>query len=109
MILVTLETNTVHEEILYRVLQRPADWGIRLCKCKCKFMKIFVVYYEFVLTAEGIKVTDDKVEDLIQAPAPRDLQKVHSLCGLVSCYRSFFKKRYLLCCPFQMHLEGPKS
>ena len=57
--------------------------GVKLNKSKCKFKLSEVTYIGYVISAQGIKVDQDKVVDLLNMPAPNDKKGIQRLlCSL---------------------------
>ena len=54
-----------------------------------------VEYLGHRVDAEGLHTLDSKVAAIQQAPAPKNVQELHSFLGLVHYYGKF---TFLLCC-----------
>ena len=57
---------------------------IRMKKSKCHFMETSVVYLGHQIDSEGLHATADKVEAIVRAPIPKDVQELRSFLGLVT-------------------------
>ena len=64
---------------------------------KCTFMKLELVYLDFVISRDGLKMDPEKVQAIIDLPSPRNIFQVRSFHGLSSFYRKFIKKFNGIC------------
>ena len=104
-ILITGKTEAEHLATLKKVLQRLKDHGVRLKLDKCTFMKPSVQYLGHRLDADGIHATDDKIQAITEAPAPRNLQELRSFLGLLNYYGRFIPKLSSLIQPLHRLLQ----
>ena len=107
-IIVTGKDDNDHTKNLKSVLQRLSDWGVRLKKSKCTFMKDNVEYLGFKIDKVGIHPTESKVSAIIDAPAPTNKSELHSLCGGISYYRKFIPDLATIMAPLN-ELKGHKK
>ena len=68
------------------VLARLERAGLHLNRTKSAFMLPSIQYLGHVISAEGIKPSQEKVRALLQAPAPTDVQQLRSFLGAVNYY-----------------------
>ena len=87
---------------------------------KCTFMKIELVYLGFVISREGLKMDQEKVQAIIDWPSPRNIFEVRSFHGLERFYRKFINNFSGICTsivetikkhkqPFQWTTEAERS
>ena len=88
-ILVTGKTKTEHLEHLTAVLGRLQEAGMRLKKEKCAYLLLSVEYLGHIISAEGLRTADSKVEAVVRAPAPKNVAELRSFLGLVNYYGKF--------------------
>ena len=88
-ILVTGKTDEEHLDTLDRVLTRLQEKGLRLKKRKCEFMRPSVEYLGHIISAEGLRPTQEKVRAINDAPAPQNVTQLRSFVGLVNFYSKF--------------------
>ena len=88
-ILITGVSDVEHLRNLEEVLRRLQDHGIRVKKEKCHFIQDSVEYLGHHVDARGIHTSERKVQAIVDAPAPRNLQELRSFLGLLNYYAKF--------------------
>lgn len=69
-VLVTGRTQKEHIQRLEAVLQRLQDFGFKLKKEKCKFFQKSISYLGYEIDSMGLHKLKDKINAIINAPAP---------------------------------------
>ena len=87
--LISGKTESEHWERLDAVLQRLEQNGLRLKLTKCEFMKPSVQYLGYIVDAEGLHPTPEKVQAVKDAPKPRNVQELRSYLGMLQYYARF--------------------
>ena len=90
-ILVTGKDDEEHITNLNLVLNRLHNYELRLQLNKCKFMQKSVTYMSCVISAEGISLTEDKIEAIRQAPRPENTTQVTAFLGMVNYHSKFIR------------------
>lgn len=90
-IVVTGKDQEEHLANLKLVFERLFDAGLRLNKRKCEFFKENIKYLGFVLSAQGLSKTDERIKAILDAKIPTNVSEVKSFCGLVNHYSIFIK------------------
>ena len=88
-ILISGKTPVEHLLNLIEVIKRLEIRGFKCSLEKCKFYQDKVVYLGHEVSAEGIRPVRSKVEDMLKAPAPKDLDSLISFLGAVNYYRRY--------------------
>ena len=88
-ILVTGRSDKEHLDALEKVLHRLSEYGLRLKRDKCSFMQSSVEYLGYIVDKDGLHATPSKVEAIVNAPAPEEVQELRSFLGLVNYYGKF--------------------
>ena len=88
-ILISSPHETAHMATLESVLTRFQKHGFRLQKDKCQFMMPSVEYLGHIVHAAGVQATPEKLDAILQAPAPTNLTELRSFLGLVNYYGKF--------------------
>ena len=80
--MITGKTDAEHLSNIEEVLKRLQENGLRVKPAKCKFMQSSVEYLGHCINASGVHTTDGKVEAILKAPVPQNLQLLRSFLGL---------------------------
>ena len=88
-ILVTGYTEAEHACNLEEVLSRLQAHEVHLKREKCRFFQSSVEYLGHLISAEGVHTTKSKVVAIQEAPAPKNMQELHSFLGLLNYYAKF--------------------
>ena len=88
-ILVTGKDDDDHLRNLVRVFERLHQYGFRVKKDKCALLQRAVEYLGHKIDAEGLHALPDKIEAVVRAPQPRNIQQLRSFLGLLNYYWKF--------------------
>lgn len=86
------EATKDHDRRLASLLQRCRERSIKLNKEKLKLRLTSVPYMGQVLTSEGLRPDETKIEAITKMPAPTDKQGVQRLQGMVNYVQRFVPK-----------------
>ena len=75
---------------------------------KCAFLQPSVEYLGHKVNAEGLHALPSKVEAILQAPAPNNLQELRSFLGLLNYYGKFIPNLATLIHPLNSLLQHAK-
>lgn len=75
-ILVSAPTKEKHLSILDEVMKRLEKQGIKIKQSKCAFLQDSVEYLGYRIDAQGLHPTADKVEAIVNAPAPQNVTEL---------------------------------
>lgn len=83
-ILIHAPTIELHNNRLRRVLERCREKNLRLNPGKTKLCASEIEYVGHKLTADGVKISDDKVKAVLEMPEPSCIEHVRTLIGMVT-------------------------
>ena len=104
-ILITGVSDQDHLQNLSLVLQQLTKHNIRVKKSKCEFLMPSVEYLGHKVTAEGLHAMESKLDAIVQAPQPRNLQELRSFLGLLNYYGKFIPNLASLLHPLNSLLQ----
>ena len=87
--IVIAERFHFHRRNLEEVLRRLEQHGLRVKKPKCEFLQPSVDYLGHCIDAQGLHTMSSKLEAIVQAPEPGNLQQLRSFLGLLNYYGRF--------------------
>ena len=82
----TLEEHLEHLSITFGKLRQH---NLKLRLKKCSFLQLETNYLSFVMSEEGIKPDEKKIEAIKSLPVPTCVREVRSFIGMCSYYRRF--------------------
>lgn len=80
-----------HLEHTRIVLKRIQDWGLSLKLSKCRFASTSAVFLGHKIENGKLLPLRDKVDKVLQVPAPKNVDELRSFLGLASYYRKFIR------------------
>ncbi|KAM9996527.1 hypothetical protein ACTFIZ_002337 [Dictyostelium cf. discoideum] len=80
-----------HTEHLNKLLEKLRLNKIYLSVNKCKFYEKEIEFVGHVLTSEGIKVRDSKVDAILRMPEPVTVKQVRAFIGSCNYYKKFIR------------------
>jgi len=90
-ILVAIDTEEGHDELVEEVLKRLEENNLFVKPKKCKWKVREVEFLGVVTGPRGVEMQKEKVEGVLNWPAPRNVKKVQKFLGLTNYYRRFIK------------------
>ena len=90
---IVIFSTTVEQHLsrLRDVLARLKKAGLKLKPSKCHILKKCVHYLGHIVSADGVKVDDDKIKCIVEWPTPVNLEELRRFLGIASYYRKFIK------------------
>ena len=104
-ILVTGSTQEEHLKNIEEVLRRLQKYGIRAKRAKCVFMSDKVDYLGHRIDADGLHTLASKVDAIVRAPSPNNVQELRSFLGLIHYYGKFLPSLAMLLHPLNRLLK----
>ena len=108
-ILVSSADEESHTQILEEVFSRLDKHGFRLKLEKCEFLLSRIEYLGHIISKEGIQPVPSKVEAIVNAPTPVNVQQLRSFLGLLNYYGKFIPSLATLLHPLNALLQVKKQ
>ena len=105
-ILVTGINEDEHLSNLEEVFARLEKHGFRLKKGKCQFLANSVEYLGHQIDSEGVKAMPSKIEAIVKAPEPTNVQELRSFLGLLNYYGKSIKNLSSILHPLNQLLQA---
>ena len=90
-ILVATDTKEEHDELVEEVLKRLEENDLFVKPEKCKWKVREVEFLGVVIGPRGVEMQKEKVERVLNWPAPRNVKEVQKFLGFANYYRRFIK------------------
>ena len=101
-ILVATDMEEKHDKLVEEVLRRleENDLFVKLEKCKWKVRE--VEFLGVVIGPKGVEIQKEKVEGVLNWPAPRNVKEVQKFLGLANYYRRFIENFARIAAPLHV-------
>jgi len=86
---------------MHWVLKKLSDNGLSVNIDKCIFHISEVEFVGFQIGIQGVQMSQKKVEDILNWPAPRSMKEVQKFIGFANFYRRFIQGFCKLTLPIQ--------
>jgi len=91
-ILVATNTKEGHNKLVKEVLKRLEENNLFVKPEKCKWKIREVEFLGVVIGSRGVEMQKEKVEEVLNWSAPRNVKEVQKFLGLTNYYRRFIKR-----------------
>ena len=75
------------------VFKKLISAGLKVHMKKCNFCAPEVEYLGYVITRQGIKPQQDKIEAILKLGSPKTVHDVRRLLGIIQYYRDMWPRR----------------
>ena len=88
-IIIAAENEDEHDQIVRRVLKRARDRNVKFNPKKFKFRVQEVKYVGNIVSAQGLRPDDEKVQAIVKMPKPQCAADLHRLLGMINYLGQF--------------------
>lgn len=103
------DTLENHLRNLYEVLKTLRDANLKVQLDKTEFLRKEVEYLGYVISVNGIKPNEKKIQAIKNWPIPRDLRQLRGFLGLSGYYRRFIKNYADIAKPLTLLMRGDRE
>ena len=103
--IIAAETSQEHDQILRKVFETARAKNIKFNKEKIQFKVDSVKYMGHIITAQGVKVDEEKVKAIREMPSPQDRQGVLRFLGSVQYLSKYIPREAELTAPLRNLLK----
>ena len=96
-IIVTGQIKAEHLENMRRVLEALDNYGLKLQLDKCVFFATELSYLGYIISKDGQRASDERVQAILQYGTPTDLKQIESLVGKLNYYGKFLPAFAYVC------------
>lgn len=90
-ILIYSDDMSKHTQHVREVLRRLRKNGLYARADKCEFHSETVEYLGYILSPEGLTMSQDKIDTIQKWPEPRKIKEIQSFLGFANFYRRFIQ------------------
>ena len=88
-VIVTGRTKEEHLQNLKQGLAALTEYGMKLRLDKCEFFRQQVTYVGHVISADGLKPSEERVDAIVKIPTPDNVKQLESFIGKLNYYGKF--------------------
>lgn len=98
-----------HKRLLSEVAKRLKNGGFSISREKSKFCANRLNYLGLLLDQNGLQMDPERINPILNMPAPKTLKELRSILGMAGWYRRFLKNFSALTAPMSDLLKVPKK
>ena len=100
------DTIESHIDKLSRVLAKLSEYGLKLKPSKCNFFREKLKYLGFIVSENGIEADPEKINSVVNWPAPSNFVQLRRFLGFAGYFRKFIKSFAQIAKPLHSLLKG---
>lgn len=103
--IVAAATEQEHDVIVAEIMQRAEQHNVKFNPDKIQFKVNNVHFMGHVITPQGVKADDGKIQAVVSMPAPEDRQALQRLLGMIRYLAPFIRGEATLTAPLRQLLR----
>jgi hypothetical protein len=88
-ILIYSKDKKTHLMLLERVFEKLSQANFKIKKEKCLFLQPEIEFLGYILNGDGVSISEDRIQGLLQIPVPQNATQVRGLLGGLVMLRRF--------------------
>ncbi len=92
LLIYTEDLGQPHVDVVWWVLEQLRKYGLYANLKNCRFFEDKVQFLGFVISAQGIRIEEEKIEIVGDWPKPLSVRDIQVFLGFANFYRRFIKK-----------------
>jgi hypothetical protein len=108
-ILIYTKNEEIYDELLNEVLERLVKNDLVILLEKYVWGEKEVEFLGYILTAQGMRMAEDKTKAIQELQTPKWLRDIQSFLGFVNFYRCFMFGFSKICHPLTESMKGDKN
>lgn len=105
-VIITGPTTSTHLDTLHKVFSRLQQYGLKVKREKCSFFAKEVVYLGHVISKDGVRTCQDKVEAILKTRRPENVSELRAFLGMVNYYSKFVQNVSTILAPLYNLLKA---
>lgn len=105
-LLITASSETEHDQVLTKVLERAKKFNVRFNKNKFQYKLPEVKYFGHIFSKSGMKIDPERVKAINNIKSPKNKKDLQSFLGMVNYLRKFVPHLAQIASPLQMLLKN---
>ena len=98
-ILIYSRTKEDHVALVREVLDRLQKWKLVASTDKCDWHQTSVEFLWYIISKEGVGMSEDKVESILRWEVPNNVKDVQAFLGFANFYHRFIERYSRVCKP----------
>ena len=104
-IIVAAKDDNEHDQILLALFNRAKEMGVRFNEKKIQFKVNSVQYIGHIVSEEGLKADDDKINAIVNMPDPHDIASLQRFLGMTKYLSQYIPNESIITAPLRELLK----
>ena len=104
-IIVAAKDNDEHDKIFLALINRAKEVGVRFNEKKIQFKVNSVHYMGHIVTEDGLKADNEKINAIVNMPDPHDIASLQRLLGMTKYLSQYIPNESIITAPLRALLK----